>query len=264
MTIWTVVFGFSWSLEAQELKLEHTIEGQFDLMTTDHIGRIYLVKGYELFLYSREAQLMYQYSDLSRGEITGLDTRNPLKILLFYPDYSQLAFLDNTLSHTREIVDLGRLQLELAQLACTSFDNGFWVYDPVSFALKRFDQDLNITNEVSNINQLTGVELNPNQMIEHDSWLYMNDPTHGVFMFDSFGTYIKLIAIPEAERISVRSNGIFLEFEDKIIKYDPLSFEQTEIELPISDFEMVRIEKKHLFFLTDKGVSVYTIDSGKR
>lgn len=243
---------------AQELKLEKTIAGDFDLLTTDHIGRMYLARGHELFLYSKEGELMYQYSDLSRGEITHLDTRNPLKLLLFYPGYSQIAFLDNTLSLTRDIVQLSQLQLELAQLACTSFDNGFWVYDPVSFRLIRFDQGLNPTNEVANINQLVGAELNPNQMLEHDSWLYMNDPDHGVFVFDSFGTYTKLIPIPGAERISVRSNGLFLEMKDKLTKYDELSLQQTEIELPVQQFKMVRIEKDKLFVLTEAGIQIYT------
>lgn len=242
----------------QELKLEKTISGEFDFLTTDHIGRMYLSRGYELFLYSKEGELMYQYSDLSRGEITNLDTRNPLKLLLFYPGYSQIAILDNTLSLTRDIVQLSQLQLELAQLACTSFDNGFWVYDPVSFRLIRFDQGLNPTNEVANINQLVGLELNPNQMLEHDSWLYMNDPDHGVFVFDSFGTFTKLIPIPGAERISVRSNGLFLEMKDKLIKYEELSLQQTEIELPMEKFKMLRIEKNKLFVLTETGVQIYT------
>lgn len=242
----------------QELHLTKKVPGSYDLMTTDHIGRMYLARGEELFLYSKEGDLMYQYSDLSRGEIEHLDTRNPLKLLLFYPGYSQIAFLDNTLSLTTEIVELGQLQLELAQLVCTSFDNGFWVYDPVSFRLVRFDQGLSMTNEVANINQLVGLDLNPNQMLEFDSWLYLNDPEHGVFVFDSFGTYTKLIPIPGAERISVRSNGLFLEMKDKLIKFNSVTLEQTEIVLPRTGFQSVRIEKDRLFLLTENGVEIYT------
>lgn len=252
-----VVSVFTALSQESDLQLSTSIEGNFDVLITDHIGRMYLTQGHELFLYSAEGKLMYQFSDLSRGEITHLDVRNPLKLLLFYPDYGQVAFLDNTLSATQEIIELNQLGLELAQLACTSFDNGFWVYDPVSFRLVRYDQALNVTNEVSNINVLTQLELNPTQMVEHDSWLYMNDPSHGVFVFDSFGTYTKLIPIKGARRISVRSNGIFLEMEDKIIKYNPLNFEQVEIELPVQDFVSVRIESKKLFFLTDDGVKIF-------
>lgn len=245
---------------AQELEYDRFIPGEFNMLSTDHIGRVYVTKHDELFLYSEKGDLMYQFSDLSRGEIELLDTRNPLKILLFYPDYSQIAFLDNTLSATRENVNLMSLGLELARLACTSFDNGFWVYDPVSFRLVRFDQGLNVTNEVSNINQLVGADINPNQMVEFDSWLYMNDPDQGVFVFDSFGTYTKLIPIKGARQINVRGNGIFLQMDDKLIKYDTLSFEQIEIQLPVQDFTAISIEKKHLFILGKKGVSVYRLN----
>ncbi|MGB1317648.1 MAG: hypothetical protein ACPG5W_05555 [Flavobacteriales bacterium] len=247
------------SSQGQELKLMNTVEGEFDFMTTDHIGRLYLAKGHELFLYSPEGELMYQFSDLSRGEITHLDCANPLKLLLFYPDYSQVTFLDNTLSRTRENVDLNTLELELAQLACASFDNGFWVYDPISFRLIRFDQSLRITNEVSNINQLVGAEINPVQMMESESWLYMNDPAHGIFVFDSFGTYSKLIPIPNAQRFQARSNGVFFLLDGKVMKYNTVSLETTEIELPETDFKTVSIEKKHLFILTEEGVNIYTI-----
>ena len=244
---------------AQELKLKGTVEGEFNYMTTDHIGRLYLSKGQELFLYSPEGQLLYQFSDLSRGEIVHLDTRNPMKLLLFYPDYSQINFLDNTLSKTREYVDLNSLDLALAQLACASFDNGFWVYDPVSFRFVRFDQGLNVTNEVANINQLVGAEVNPIQIEEFDSWLYMNDPQNCIFVFDSFGTYSKLIPIAGATQMQVRANGLFLLIGKKIVKYDDLNLEPIEIDLPVEDFKSVRIEKSMLYILTKDGVQLYSL-----
>lgn len=246
------------SLKAQELVLTNTIKGIFSLMTTDHIGKLYLTRRHELLMYSKDGALMYQFSDLSRGEITQLDTRNPLKLLLFYPGYSQIAFLDNTLSRTRENVELSKLGLELAQLACASYDNGFWVYDPVSFRLIRFDQGLNMTNEIFNVNQLVGGSIEPNQMLEFDSWLYMNDPKQGIFVFDSFGTYSKLIPIKGADRIQVRENGVFLQIGNRLIKYDPLNFEQTDIELPVKDFKEVSIEKDRLFILQKDQVLIFS------
>ncbi len=229
-------------------------------MTTDHIGRLYLAKGHELFVYYSDGQLKYQFSDLSRGVITHLDTRNPMKLLLFYPIYGQIALLDNTLSRTRENINLSNLGLELAQLACASFDNGFWVYDPVSFRLVRYDQGLKVTNEVSNVNQLVGAEINPNQLIEFENWLYLNDPDHGVFVFDSFGTYSKLIPIKGAERIQVRENGIFLEFENKLIKYDTRNFEQAEIILPVDEFVALSIEKNRLYVMQKNQVLIFAME----
>jgi hypothetical protein len=246
------------NVDAQELELQTTIEGDFDLMMTDNIGRIYLASESELFLYTKEGKLLYRYSDLSRGQISHLDTRNPLKLLLFYPDYARITFLDNTLSPTRtEPLDLNNLELQLAQLSCTSFDNGFWVYDPVSFRLLRFNQSVKVTNEVANINQLVGAEINPNQMVEEDSWLYLNDPKYGVFVFDSFGTFSKLIPLVGAQKIQVRGDAIFLQTEEGLIKYDGVSLEQSQIDLPVDTWTELRIEKGWLYVLSEEGILIY-------
>ena len=258
--IFGLTFLIAFTGKAQELKLAKTIKGEFDFMTSDHIGRLYLAKGHELFVFYADGQLKYQYSDLSRGVITHLDTRNPMKLLLFYPGYSQIALLDNTLSRTRENINLNDLGLELAQLACASFDNGFWVYDPVSFRLLRYDQGLKITNDVSNVNQLVGAEINPNQMVEFENWLYLNDPDNGVFVFDSFGTYSKLIPIKGAERIQVRENGVFLEYENKLLKYDPMNFEVVEINLPVDEFKALSIEKNRLYIMQKNQVLMFSTD----
>ncbi|MBL4586509.1 MAG: hypothetical protein JKX84_05585 [Flavobacteriales bacterium] len=252
-----VLFGKSSS--AQDLKLINTIEGDFNLIMTDNIGKLYLANGDELLLYSAKGKLLYRYSDLSRGEITFLDTRNPLKLLLFYPDYSQISYLDNTLSETREQpIDLSLLGLELVQLACASFDNGLWLYDPISFQLLRFDQGLNVTNEVANINQLIGAEVNPTQMVEADDWLFLNDPGHGVYVFDTFGTYSKLIPIKGAHHIQVRENGLFLLTDKGLIKYDTVTLEKMFIDLPVDDWKELRIGKDRLFVLTKEGVQIYS------
>ncbi|MFC2175500.1 hypothetical protein ACFLR1_00845 [Bacteroidota bacterium] len=240
------------------MQLVTTIKGDFDLLTTDHIGRLYVTKGSEVFLYSKEGELKFRYSSLNLGDVTFLDTRNPLKLLLFYKDYSQITFLDNSLSETRgQTLDLNKMNLATAQLACTSFDNGFWVYNPINFQLLRYSQSMRISNEVSNINQLVGADINPNQMLEDDNWVYMNDPEYGVFVFDSFGTYSKLIPIPGAKQIQVRGNSVFLETEEGLIKYNLETFDQIEIELPIENWKMLRIEKDCLYLLTDAGVLIY-------
>jgi hypothetical protein len=80
-------------------------------------------------------------------------------------------------------------------------------------------------------------------------------------VFDSFGTYSKLIPITGANRIQVRGNGVFLEFENRLIKYNPVNFEQMEIELPRKDFLALSIEKDRLYIL--KKDSVLMFKAGK-
>jgi hypothetical protein len=116
---------------------------------------------------------------------------------------------------------------------------------------------MNITNEESEINQLVGEEINPIQMVEAEGWLYLNDPKHGLFVFDWFGTYSKLIPIKGIKHFQVRANGIFLHSEVGLHMYNPLNFEQTQIELPVKEFRFMRIEKDLLYILADHAVLIY-------
>lgn len=243
---------------AQTLRPEARIEGRFDDMTTDNIGQIYLTRGNEVFLYNLNGEMMYQFSDFSYGRIGSIDTRNPMKVTVFYPDFSRIAFLDNTLSKNRDqSLRLDRLQLNLVQLVCTSFDNGFWVYDPVNFRLLRFDQHMNVTNEIGPVNQLVGVSLDPTHMAEDGDWLYLNDPAQGIFRFDIFGTYSKMIPVKGVRAMQVRDNGIFLTKDDGFYRFDPMLLEEEAIDLPESGALAVRVEKKHLFVLDMDGVSIF-------
>lgn len=242
----------------QGLQLVSKIEGAFDKMTTNTLGQVYVTRGPEVMLYSLNGELQYRYSDLSYGHISSIDTRNPMKVQVFYSDFSRIVFLDNTLSKNREqSLRLDRLQLNLVHLVCTSFDNGFWVYDPVNFRLLRFDQHMNVTNEIGNINQLVDTSLDPTHMVEESDWLYLNDPEHGIFRFDVFGTYSKMIPIEGVKEIQVRDNGIFLTKDSGFFQFDPLTFEESEIELPETAFQTVRLEKQHLYILDSTGVSIY-------
>lgn len=242
----------------QVLQLQHRIEGQYDAMTTDHLGQLYLVKGGEIKLYTKEGEMLYRYSDLSYGRIGSIDTRNPMKPLVFYPDFSRIMFLDNTLSKNREqSLRLDRINLSLVQLVCASFDNGFWAYDPVYFRLLRFDQQMNVTNSIENVNQLVGAELDPAHMREEGDWLYLNDPEHGIFRFDIFGTYSKLIPIPGIRTLQIRNDMILFTKETGFYRYDPLLFEEEGVKLPIENFRSVRLEKERLYILEEDGVSIY-------
>jgi hypothetical protein len=243
---------------AQGLALQTQIKGRFDGMTTDHLGQVYLTRGSEIFLHTTDGKMLYQFSDLSYGRIGSIDTRNPMKLLVFYPDFSRIVFLDNTLSKNREqSLRLDRINLSLVQLVCASFDNGFWAYDPVYFRLLRFDQQMNVTNSIENVNQLVGRDIDPNQMLEEGDWLYLCDPKRGIFRFDIFGTYSKLFPIPGITAMQVRNDVLLYTKESGFYRFDPLLMEEEAITMPFDRFHSVKLEKDRLYMLDTAGVSIF-------
>lgn len=176
---------------AQSLEPTCTIAGRFEQVVLDNLGNLYGVRGSEVLRYDAKCTQLYRHSDLMMGRIDHIDASNPLKILLFYRDFSKVMFLDNTLTPTQGSIDLRPLGLSLATQACTSFDNGMWVFDAVSYRLVRFNQNMHLTNEVPNIDLITGSRINPTAMMESADRLFVYDPKAGLFIFDVFGTFIR-------------------------------------------------------------------------
>ncbi|MDD1475334.1 hypothetical protein MEO41_29325, partial [Dolichospermum sp. ST_sed4] len=79
-------------------------------------------------------------SDKSIGNIGFVDASDPLKILLFYRDFGQIRFLDNSLSPQGNTILLDNIGFGSSTMVCSSDQNGIWLYEPVSFKLTRLDK----------------------------------------------------------------------------------------------------------------------------
>lgn len=230
-----------------------------DFFTTDDLGNSFVVKGHEMFKYQPDGSLQYRFSNLSYGSITFVDASNPLKILVFYKDFSRIVFLDNTLSENQSPISLRDMGLEQSSIVSSSYDNGLWVYDPVNFGLYRFDQELQMQQELKNVHLLTRETMQPNFMVEAGDWLYLNDPEKGVFVFDLFGTFFKQIPIKELKTFQVFGEEIYYYKNDKLNSYHIKKLEEKSYSLPEAGCKAVRSEKDRLMLLKDKSLSVYKV-----
>lgn len=225
----------------------------------DNLENVYVVNENEIFKYRPNGTLFNRFSNKSLGKITLIDVYNPLKILLFYRDFSRIAFLDNTLTENGSAVMLEEMDLALATLAATSYDNAIWVYDINNFRLLRMRQDLSVIVEVKNINQFVGAGIQPNFLMEREGFVYMNDPALGIMVFDVFGTYYKTIAIKGLEDFEVVDKKIFYLNGASLHVYDQKTFEDYDMPLPAADAVDFAINEKHLYLLRKDTLDVYQI-----
>lgn len=253
----------------QNFILEKTIPVQADFFTVDNLGNIYTVKNDQLKKFSSQWQQVNLYSSKLLGKISALDVSNPMKLVLFYKNLSQVVFLDNTLSEQGTAVALESLGLELATLVCSSVNNGIWVYDQRNFQLVRLDQNLKIITQTGNIIQQIGGELNPNFILEKNNWVYLNDTARGILVFDIFGTYSKTIPLKNRQSFQIIDENIFFEHspslmergaggEVKFLSFNLKTLEQKEIPLPETQFKQVLTDGKKLFILTENELKVYS------
>lgn len=235
------------------------IPGNYSFMTTDNLGNVYTVSGCELKKFSPDGTLIKSFSDKTHGDIAFADATDPLKILLFYHDFRQIIFLDNTLSLNGNVIDLDNLELLQPLLACSSYENGFWVYEQQDFQLIRFDKNLQRSNSSGNIAQLTGIDIKPNYLIEVNNMLYLNNPETGILVFDKYGTYSKTLPFKGLSTFQIIDDDLLYNTESQLIEYDFKNFSQKSTTLPAKNALDCDFSNDRIFVRDSTGVSVYSV-----
>lgn len=92
------LFLFISTAFTSDFSLVSSIPVKADLVTTDNLGYFYTATGDLLEKYDASGSLYKTYSNKTLGKIHSIDASNPLKLVLFYKEASQIVFLDNNLS----------------------------------------------------------------------------------------------------------------------------------------------------------------------
>lgn len=237
--------------KTSDFNLINSIPVTASFITTDKLGNVYTLSNNELSKYSSKGELIKTFSNKNYGEISFVDVSNPMKIMLFYNDFKQLIFLDNTLSITGSPISLYNYNLQGAKLACMSHSSGIWFYDEKTIQLIRYDQNFNINNQSGNIVNTTNYEINPNFLIEDNNWVYLNNPETGILVFDIYGTFYKTIPVKNLLSFQIFDDILIYKSKGKFITYNLKTLEEKTINLPKDGVEFLRIEKD-MFYLTDK------------
>lgn len=241
-------------------KLVKTIEIENDFFTTDNQSNVYVVKADELFKYDKSGRLLYKYSNKNLGNISFVDVSNMLRIVVFYKDFLHVVFLDNTLSINGEPVALDNMGYQQAQLVCSSYGSGIWMYNQQNFELLRLDETLLTNKQTGNLNVLLSINLQPNFLIENDNKVYLNNPSTGILVFDIYGTYYKTIAAKGLRYFQPLGDVVYFESEKKIKSYNIKTTEEKEFIMPSTDFDNFRLETNIFFLRTNKAIRLYSVE----
>ncbi len=227
--------------------------------TTDNLQNVYVYRGNSIKKYDARGNMLFNYSDKNYGAISYVDANDPLKLLVFFKDFPEVVLLDNTLSVNGNPFNPADAGFPLTTLACTSHENGVWLYDAQNFQLVRMDVNLNITQKTSNLAQALEIPLNPNFLMEYNNLVYMNDSVQGILVFDSYGTYYKTIPITGLTSFEVRGDDLFYVKKNKVYSFHLKTIMEDATRAPDTLAGEVRIEKNLLFEKYRDSVRVYDI-----
>lgn len=202
------------------------IKKQHDFFTVDNLGNMFLVKDHEILKYLANGNYYNRYSNLKYGEITSVDGTNGLRLVLFYKDYQQIIFLDNQLSQKSDPVSLEDMGYEQTELVCVSANNGIWIYNKANNELIRFDEHLKKIASTGNLKQILQRELKPNFMTEHNGYLFLNCPESGIYVFDIFGAFSRIISLKDLKNFQVYDDILYFYKDGIFCSYDYKLFDQ--------------------------------------
>jgi hypothetical protein len=230
------------------------IKSKLDYFTTDNLGNIYTIKDEELIKYLSSGKFFGRYSNLQLGSISSVDATNPLKILLYYRDFQQIVFLDNQLSKNSDIVSLQDLGYEQTDLVCASNNNSFWIYNKQNNELIRFNENSKKIAATGNLKQVLSANLNPNFLTEHNGYLYLNCPETGIYVFDIFGTFSKIISLKNLKNFQVDDEIIYFKKDSNLCSYNYKLFEEVCKKIQNNPIQIVFRKQKIYYGFKDSVV----------
>jgi hypothetical protein len=237
-----------------------SIEAKCDFFTSDNQSNVYVVKANELLKYDKKGRLLYKYSNKNLGNISYVDASNMLRILLFYKDFLQVVFLDNTLSANGETVSFDKIGFQQAQLVCSSHNNSMWIYDQQNFSLIRLDRNLEQIQQTNNLNALLSDTLQPTSILEYDNRVFLNNPRSGILIFDIYGTYYKTLPIKNAIQFQPIADWVYFREDKKVKAYHIKTAEEKEFDMPEADFVNFRLEMGVLMLQNENSITLFSAD----
>ena len=96
--------------------------------------------------------------------------------------------------------------------------------------------------------QVLRTDIAPDYMMEYNGYLYLNSPETGIYVFDIFGAFSRIISIKNLKQFQVSENIIYYQKDSSFCSYNYTLFEDACKTLPNEGKSVgVRYGNKKLF-----------------
>lgn len=236
------------------------VEGAFAHVAPDGLGNVYAItEGGDIRRYAENGQLLYRISEVRFGAVGGLDAANPLRILVYYPEYLTVLLLSNTLGISAEL-NLRSLGFQMVRTVGLARDGRIWLYDEANFQLVKLDDRGQVQRRTEPLNYILGKELQPVRLVERNERLYLHDPKQGILVFDAFGTYEYRFGGPGIRRFQVFPDRVVYEDANgRGVLHDVRSGFESPFALPGEPGTRTgwRLDRDRVLLLDPRGLSVF-------
>ena len=245
---------------ASDFVLSRTIGGDLSGFTVDNLGNIYVLsKANQLKKLSPNGDSLAVFNDVRRfGKVSFVDVTNPLKIVVYYREFTMIIELDRFLNIINTI-DLRKLNILQARAVGLSYDNNVWVYDELDAKLKRIADDGSLADQTTDFRLLFDSAPDPSVLRDQGGYVYLYDTTKGVYIFDHYGALKNHIALPGWKDFDVLDKNMLGRDAHSFFRYQQGTLDMQEEPIPAYalDALQVKITPAAIYVLKKTGLEVY-------
>lgn len=258
-----IIFSFSVNAQSDSaFRLLRTVNGDIVDFAVDNLDNIYLFSSTnQLKKINAQGDSVAVYNDVKKyGRASYIDVSNPLRVLLYYKDFSTIVTLDRLLN-IRSVIDLRKNNILQANAIGLSYDNNIWIYDQINSKLKKIDEYGKVLLETPDFRLLFGDAPSPESIYDRDGFVYVYDTTKGVYVFDYYGALKNKILIPGWKDFRVAGKYIYGITNDTLQRYQISTFRIDNLKLlsPVWPALSLGFTPTRLYALKKDSVEIYLL-----
>jgi hypothetical protein len=238
-----------------------TITGDIVDFTVDNLDNIYILNSRnQVKKFDANGDSVAAFNDVRKfGKATLIDVSNPLKVVLYYKDFTTIVVLDRFLN-IRNSIDLRKQNIFQAKAVGQSYDNKIWVYDELENKLKKIEEDGKLLQETPDFRLLLGKAISPIKIFDENRYVYLYDSANGVYVFDYFGALKNNILIQHWQNFKVVGKYIFGSKSDTLYRYEIKTFRYDEWKMPEQIFrsKAFNFTSSRLYALKNDAIEIYS------
>lgn len=246
----------------KELRLAQTFPaiGCIDF-SVDNLGNLYLLNAAGLLKkLSNTGDSLNVFNDVRRyGNVFSIDVTNPLKILLYFRDFSTVVMLDRFLNRINTI-DLRKANIFQAKAVGLSYDNNIWVYDEQTARLKKVAEDGRVLLETTDLRLALSYPPTPDRLIDRDGFVYLYDAANGLYVFDYYGALKNELPFKDLKDINIAGATLAGRRENRLLLHKLRSFNLAEANLPpvIGESSKIAIMPQGIYVLNNQQILLFS------
>ena len=263
LCIGVLIVAAGFSQTDSVVKFSKTITGDFTYFNVDNLDNIYLVNNNnQLKKLNSNGDSIGIFNDVRKyGKLYYIDVTNPLKLLLYYQNFSTVVVLDRFLM-IRNVINLRKQNIFNVKAIATSYDNNIWVFDEGDAKLKKIGENGDLLSETVDCRLLFDTIPSPTQIIDEGGFVNMYDPAKGFFIFDIYGALKSKLPFTGWKNVESINKTLYGFSDSVLYEYQPGTLNLKEYKLPAAfkNATQIKAANNKIYLLNDYGLHQFSIN----